>query len=43
MTVRPRRRLFEVLPLYEAATALLAFCLRRGADGEVVHDFTDPS
>ncbi len=29
--------------MYEAATALLAFCLRRGADGEVVHDFTDPS
>ncbi|MER7865675.1 BREX-2 system adenine-specific DNA-methyltransferase PglX [Streptomyces cellulosae] len=34
--------LFEVLPSYEAATALLAFWRRRGADGEVVHDFTDP-
>ncbi|WP_431994070.1 BREX-2 system adenine-specific DNA-methyltransferase PglX [Streptomyces griseoflavus] len=33
--------LFEVLPSYEAATALLAFWRRRGADGEVVHDFTD--
>ncbi|MFD0335340.1 hypothetical protein ACFQZ0_22875 [Streptomyces erythrogriseus] len=43
MAVRPRRRLFEVLPLYEAATALLAFWRRRGADGEGVHDFTDPS
>ncbi|WP_112469138.1 BREX-2 system adenine-specific DNA-methyltransferase PglX [Streptomyces triticisoli] len=35
--------LFEVLPSYEAATALLAFWRQRGADGEVVHDFTDPS
>ncbi|WP_427764309.1 BREX-2 system adenine-specific DNA-methyltransferase PglX [Streptomyces sp. DSM 41931] len=34
--------LFEVLPSYEAATALLAFWRRRGADGEVVHNFTDP-
>ncbi|MER7898637.1 BREX-2 system adenine-specific DNA-methyltransferase PglX [Streptomyces sp. NPDC096046] len=34
--------LFEVLPSYEAATALLAFWRQRGADGEVVHDFTDP-
>ncbi|MFF9114341.1 BREX-2 system adenine-specific DNA-methyltransferase PglX [Streptomyces massasporeus] len=33
--------LFEVLPSYEAATALLAFWRQRGADGEVVHDFTD--
>ncbi|MEU3196036.1 BREX-2 system adenine-specific DNA-methyltransferase PglX [Streptomyces sp. NPDC006996] len=33
--------LFEVLPSYEAATALLAFWRRRGADGHVVHDFTD--
>ncbi|GAA0925887.1 BREX-2 system adenine-specific DNA-methyltransferase PglX [Streptomyces thermoalcalitolerans] len=35
--------LFEVTPSYEAATALLAFWRQRGADGEVVHDFTDPS
>ncbi|MFJ8269347.1 BREX-2 system adenine-specific DNA-methyltransferase PglX [Streptomyces sp. NPDC094154] len=35
--------LFEVLPSYEAATALLAFWRQRGADGEVVHDFSDPS
>ncbi|MFI5820199.1 hypothetical protein ACIA8I_13910 [Streptomyces rishiriensis] len=34
--------LFEVLASYEAATALLAFWRERGADGEVVHDFTDP-
>ncbi|CAL9554446.1 hypothetical protein SUDANB15_04478 [Streptomyces sp. enrichment culture] len=34
--------LFEVLPSYEAASALLAFWRRRGADGHVVHDFTDP-
>lgn len=34
--------LFEVLPSYEAATALLAFWRRRDADGEIVHDFTDP-
>lgn len=33
--------LFEVLPSYEADTALLAFWRQRGADGEVVHDFTN--
>ncbi|MGW2765698.1 BREX-2 system adenine-specific DNA-methyltransferase PglX [Streptomyces sp. NPDC001275] len=39
---RAHNPLFEVLPSYEAATALLAFWRQRGADGEVVHDFTDP-
>ncbi|MER5401422.1 BREX-2 system adenine-specific DNA-methyltransferase PglX [Streptomyces sp. NPDC002599] len=34
--------LYEVTPSYEAATALLAFWRQRGADGEVVHDFTNP-
>ncbi|MGW7239258.1 BREX-2 system adenine-specific DNA-methyltransferase PglX [Streptomyces sp. NPDC054804] len=34
--------LYEVTPSYEAATALLAFWRQRGADGEIVHDFTDP-
>ncbi|MGW2821670.1 BREX-2 system adenine-specific DNA-methyltransferase PglX [Streptomyces sp. NPDC001443] len=33
--------LYEVTPSYEAATALLAFWRQRGADGEIVHDFTD--
>jgi hypothetical protein len=33
--------LYEVTPSYEAATALLAFWRERGADGEIVHDFTD--
>ncbi|MFJ6420454.1 BREX-2 system adenine-specific DNA-methyltransferase PglX [Streptomyces hydrogenans] len=34
--------LYEVTPSYEAASALLAFWRERGADGEIVHDFTDP-
>ena len=35
--------LWEITPSFEAATALLAFWRRRGPDGEIVHDFTDPS
>lgn len=34
--------LWEVTPSYEAAGALLSFWRERGADGEIVHDFTDP-
>jgi hypothetical protein len=33
--------LWELSPSYEAATALLGFWRERGADGELVHDFTD--
>ncbi|MEU1012159.1 BREX-2 system adenine-specific DNA-methyltransferase PglX [Streptomyces sp. NPDC005890] len=40
---RGHNPLYEVTPSYEAATALLAFWRQRGADGEIVHDFTDPS
>ncbi|MEU2975852.1 BREX-2 system adenine-specific DNA-methyltransferase PglX [Streptomyces hirsutus] len=39
---RAHNPLYEVTPSYEAATALLAFWRQRGADGEIVHDFTDP-
>ncbi|MEU2603002.1 hypothetical protein ABZ669_39135 [Streptomyces hirsutus] len=39
---RTHNPLYEVTPSYEAATALLAFWRERGADGEIVHDFTDP-
>lgn len=38
---RAHNPLYEVTPSYEAATALLAFWRQRGADGEIVHDFTD--
>ncbi|WP_459738329.1 BREX-2 system adenine-specific DNA-methyltransferase PglX [Streptomyces sp. E-15] len=40
---RAHNPLYEVTPSYEAATALLAFWRQRGADGEIVHDFTDAS
>ncbi|WP_229899042.1 BREX-2 system adenine-specific DNA-methyltransferase PglX [Streptomyces capoamus] len=40
---RAHNPLYEVTPSYEAATALLAFWRQRGADGEIVHDFTDPA
>ncbi|MEU6588927.1 BREX-2 system adenine-specific DNA-methyltransferase PglX [Streptomyces sp. NPDC046881] len=40
---RAHNPLYEVTPSYEAATALLAFWRQRGADGEIVHDFTDSS
>ncbi|WP_234373415.1 BREX-2 system adenine-specific DNA-methyltransferase PglX [Streptomyces sp. H-KF8] len=39
---RTHNPLYEVTPSYEAATALLAFWRQRGADGGIVHDFTDP-
>jgi hypothetical protein len=39
---RAHNPLYEVTPSYEAASALLAFWRQRGADGEIVHDFTDP-
>ncbi|MBQ1090136.1 BREX-2 system adenine-specific DNA-methyltransferase PglX [Streptomyces sp. B93] len=39
---REHNPLYEVTPSYEAASALLAFWRERGADGETVHDFTDP-
>ncbi|GAA0632078.1 BREX-2 system adenine-specific DNA-methyltransferase PglX [Streptomyces thermocarboxydovorans] len=39
---RAHNPLYEVTPSYEAASALLAFWRARGADGEIVHDFTDP-
>ncbi|MFD0249393.1 BREX-2 system adenine-specific DNA-methyltransferase PglX [Streptomyces sp. NPDC127113] len=39
---RVHNPLYEVTPSYEAASALLAFWRERGADGEIVHDFTDP-
>ncbi|MGW5633291.1 BREX-2 system adenine-specific DNA-methyltransferase PglX [Streptomyces sp. NPDC003832] len=38
---RAHNPLYEVTPSYEAATALLVFWRERGADGEIVHDFTD--
>ncbi|MEU5095762.1 BREX-2 system adenine-specific DNA-methyltransferase PglX [Streptomyces sp. NPDC020996] len=40
---RAHNPLYEVEPSYEAASALLAFWRQRGADGEIVHDFTDPA
>ncbi|MFJ9700587.1 BREX-2 system adenine-specific DNA-methyltransferase PglX [Streptomyces fradiae] len=38
---RRHNALWELSPSYEAATALLGFWRTRGADGEIVHDFTD--
>ncbi|MDQ0846052.1 hypothetical protein QFZ68_005732 [Streptomyces sp. V1I6] len=38
---RGHNALWELSPSYEAATALLGFWRERGADGEIVHDFTD--
>ncbi|MFE5993774.1 BREX-2 system adenine-specific DNA-methyltransferase PglX [Streptomyces sp. NPDC056453] len=38
---RAHNPLWELAPSYEAASALLKFWRRRGADGEIVHDFTD--
>ncbi|MEY7971280.1 BREX-2 system adenine-specific DNA-methyltransferase PglX [Saccharomonospora xinjiangensis] len=34
--------LWEITPSFEAATALLQFWRRRGDDGEIRYDFTDP-
>ncbi|WP_424862368.1 BREX-2 system adenine-specific DNA-methyltransferase PglX [Streptomyces sp. MMS24-I29] len=38
---RGHNALWELSPSYEAATRLLGFWRERGADGEIVHDFTD--
>ncbi|MFF8816285.1 BREX-2 system adenine-specific DNA-methyltransferase PglX [Streptomyces pactum] len=38
---RRHNPLWELTPSYEAATELLAFWRRRGADGEILYDFTD--
>ncbi|MGW4315376.1 BREX-2 system adenine-specific DNA-methyltransferase PglX [Streptomyces sp. NPDC004491] len=38
---REHNALWELNPSYEAATRLLGFWRERGADGEIIHDFTD--
>ncbi|GDY56590.1 hypothetical protein SVIO_072130 [Streptomyces violaceusniger] len=38
---RRHNPLWELTPSYEAASELLAFWRRRGADGEILYDFTD--
>ncbi|MCX4587026.1 BREX-2 system adenine-specific DNA-methyltransferase PglX [Streptomyces sp. NBC_01481] len=38
---RAHNPLWELTPSYEAASELLAFWRRRGADGEILYDFTD--
>ncbi|MCX5108398.1 BREX-2 system adenine-specific DNA-methyltransferase PglX [Streptomyces sp. NBC_00378] len=38
---RGHNALWELSPSYEAATRLLGFWRERGADGEIIHDFTD--
>ncbi|WP_371633850.1 BREX-2 system adenine-specific DNA-methyltransferase PglX [Streptomyces sp. NBC_01259] len=38
---RGHNALWELSPSYEAATRLLGFWRERGADGEIVHDYTD--
>ncbi|MGW2558672.1 BREX-2 system adenine-specific DNA-methyltransferase PglX [Streptomyces sp. NPDC001514] len=38
---RNHNALWELSPSYEAATRLLGFWRERGADGEIIHDFTD--
>ncbi|WP_275557523.1 BREX-2 system adenine-specific DNA-methyltransferase PglX [Streptomyces sp. 5-6(2022)] len=38
---RRHNPLWELTPSYEAASELLAFWRRRGADGEILFDFTD--
>jgi hypothetical protein len=40
---RRHNPLWELTPSFEAAAALLTFWRRRGADGEIRHDFTDES
>ncbi|MGH4021336.1 MAG: BREX-2 system adenine-specific DNA-methyltransferase PglX [Pseudonocardiaceae bacterium] len=40
---RRHNPLWELTPSFEAATALLGFWRRRGADGEITYDFTDDS
>ncbi|MGP8299813.1 BREX-2 system adenine-specific DNA-methyltransferase PglX [Streptomyces inhibens] len=39
---RAHNPLWEIEPSYEAATGLLRFWRRVGADGEIVHSFVDP-
>jgi hypothetical protein len=39
---RAHNPLWGLTPSYEAATELLSFWRRRGADGEILYDFTDP-
>ncbi|MFJ9472897.1 BREX-2 system adenine-specific DNA-methyltransferase PglX [Streptomyces caniferus] len=39
---RAHNPLWEIAPSYEAATGLLKFWRRVGADGEIVHSFVDP-
>ncbi|MFI6246519.1 BREX-2 system adenine-specific DNA-methyltransferase PglX [Streptomyces sp. NPDC051016] len=39
---RTHNPLWGLTPSYEAATELLSFWRRRGADGEILYDFTDP-
>ncbi|MEU1346538.1 BREX-2 system adenine-specific DNA-methyltransferase PglX [Streptomyces sp. NPDC005795] len=38
---RGHNALWELSPSYEAATRLLGFWRERGADGEIIYDFTD--
>lgn len=38
---RGHNALWELSPSYEAATRVLGFWRERGADGEIIHDFTD--
>src|SRR5262249_43374387 len=40
---RRHNPLWELTPSFEAASDLLAFWRRRGADGEILYDFTDES
>ncbi|MEU9451448.1 BREX-2 system adenine-specific DNA-methyltransferase PglX [Streptomyces sp. NPDC048277] len=40
---RAHNPLWEIEPSYEAATGLLKFWRRVGADGEIVHSFVDPT
>ncbi len=40
---RRHNPLWELTPSFDAATALLAFWRRRGAEGEISYDFTDES
>ncbi|MFJ8636796.1 BREX-2 system adenine-specific DNA-methyltransferase PglX [Streptomyces sp. NPDC093568] len=39
---RAHNPLWGLTPSYEAATELVSFWRRRGADGEILYDFTDP-
>jgi hypothetical protein len=39
---RTHNAMWTITPSHDAAKALLAFWRRRGEDGEIIHDFTDP-